>query len=179
MDHNDHLDLVRDGVASGEVWADLGAGSGAFTLALAEMVGAAGRIIAVDKDRRALHRLEAALTSSFPEVHLDVIVADFTQPLELPALDGILMANSLHYHRRKGPILKRLSGYLGPGGRLIVVEYDTDSGNMWVPHPFSFESWETLARESGFHNTRLLAVKPSRFLGRIFSAVSERPHETP
>ena len=39
MDHSDHVNLLRNGVLPGGVWADLGAGSGAFTLALAELAG--------------------------------------------------------------------------------------------------------------------------------------------
>ena len=57
MDHADHKDLLRDGVPGpGGVWADFGSGSGAFTLALADLIGSTGQIHAIDKDRRALRR---------------------------------------------------------------------------------------------------------------------------
>ena len=55
MDHADHVRLLREGVTRGGTWADLGAGTGAFTLALAELVGPSGEVIAVDRDRGALH----------------------------------------------------------------------------------------------------------------------------
>src|SRR4029079_1032936 len=58
VDHADHVRLLRDGVTSGGTWADLGAGTGAFTLALAELVGPTGEVIAVDRDRGALRELE-------------------------------------------------------------------------------------------------------------------------
>jgi hypothetical protein len=44
-----------------------------------------------------------------------------------------------------------------------------------VPHPLSFETWRALADVSGFSGTRKLASVPSRFLGRIYSAVSVKP----
>jgi hypothetical protein len=72
-------------------------------------------------------------------------------------------------------VLALLRGYLRPGGRLIVVEYNTDHGNMWVPHPFAYPTWVTRAREAGFVDTRLLATIPSRFLGEIYSALSRNP----
>jgi hypothetical protein len=59
-------------------------------------------------------------------------------------------------------------------GRLLVVEYNTDKGNMWVPHPLSFSAWEKLAARSGFARTELLATHPSRFLGEFYAAASYR-----
>ena len=55
MDHDDHVGLLRGGVAGpGGVWADIGAGEGAFTLALADLLGPGARIVAVDRDAGAL-----------------------------------------------------------------------------------------------------------------------------
>jgi hypothetical protein len=65
--------------------------------------------------------------------------------------------------------------YLRPGGRLVLVEYDADQGNPWVPFPLSYDSWAKLAADSGFRDTRRLASVPSRFLGSIYSAVSLAP----
>jgi hypothetical protein len=54
----------------------------------------------------------------------------------------------------------------------LMVEYNTDRGNMWVPYPFSYSTWERMSRECGFDHTELLATYPSRFLHEIYSAVS-------
>ncbi len=96
MDHADHVRLLAGGVpATGGTWADLGAGDGAFTLALAELIGPAGVIHAVDRDRGALRELERHVARDAATVH--TLVADFTRPLALPPLDGIVMANSLKF----------------------------------------------------------------------------------
>jgi SAM-dependent methyltransferase len=175
MDHRDHVSLLREGVqGGGNVWADLGSGEGAFTLALADLLGPTGFINAVDRDGRALKALVRALGDAFPSVSVTPLVADFTHPLELPPLDGIVMANSLHFQRDKLPVLRLVRGYLRPAGRLVLVEYDTDHGNPWVPFPLSFRSWVAVAEEAGFRETRRLASVPSRFLGSIYSAVSLR-----
>lgn len=173
MDHTDHVTLLRGGVpAPGGAWADLGSGTGAFTLALADLVGPAGVLYSVDQDAGALAVQELAIRRSFPATSATYLIADFTRPLSLPPLDGVVMANSLHFHRAKKPIVERVRSYLKPGGRLILVEYDTDQGNHWVPYPLSFGTWRSLARSCGFAETWLLATVPSRFLGRIYSALS-------
>jgi SAM-dependent methyltransferase len=173
MNHDDHVALLREGMPGpGGHWADLGSGSGAFTLALADLLGPGGRIYSIDREPAALRQQEASMRTRFPEVAVEYLTADFTRPLELPRLDGVVMANSLHFNRDKLPIVQRIRDLLRPGGRLILIEYDTDHGNPWVPYPLSYQAWETLAREAGFAEVSLLVTRPSRFLGRIYSALS-------
>ena len=173
MDHRDHVGLIREGVeGGGTAWADLGSGEGAFTLALADLLGPGGSIISVDRDRRALLTQERALRAAFPQVALTPMVADFGGPMELPLLDGIVMANSLHFVRDKTAVLAGVRAALRDGGRLVLVEYDADQGNHWVPFPMTFDTWRRTAEAAGFRETRRLASIPSRFLGSIYSALS-------
>mgnify|MGYP002626161047 CR=1 FL=1 len=130
MNHADHIDLLREGIPeSGGRWADLGAGRGAFTLALAELVNPAATIYAVDKDAGALRRLRQRVHQKFPTLSLQTLQADFTGPLELPPLEGIVMANALHFITQKVVVVRRLRQYLQQEGRLILVEYEKDRGN--------------------------------------------------
>ncbi|HEY1419555.1 MAG TPA: class I SAM-dependent methyltransferase [Candidatus Dormibacteraeota bacterium] len=174
LNQSDLVALLRDGVPEpGGRWADLGAGQGAFTVALAELLGPGAHITAVDKDRHAVEGIEDEMGRSHPKVAVEVRVADFTRPLDLSELDGVVMANSLHFLRDKLPVLALVRAMLKPGGRLIVVEYGADRGNPWVPHPFSYPRWEQMAARAGFARTRLLRTIPSRHLGSMYSAVSE------
>jgi len=172
VDHADHVALLRPAVAPGGTWADFGAGEGAFTLALADLLGPDGRIVAVDRDRRALERNAEAVRARFPAVILETLVADFQRPFTLPALDGLVAANSLHFvgRKQKVEVVAALAGHLVSGGHFVVVEYDADRGNPWVPHPFSYPSWERLAVSAGLTETRRLGRVPSRFLDGIYSA---------
>jgi len=174
VDHTDHVQLLRGGVPPGGVWADFGSGGGAFTLALADLLGAGSAIYSVDKDGHALRRQRAAMDARFPDVAVTYIEADYTRPIDLPPLDGVVIANALHFQRKrsKDDVLTLVRGYLKPGGRLVIVEYNTDRGNLWVPHAFSYPTWERLATEHGFRDTRLLATRPSRNLREIYSAVT-------
>ena len=174
MDHADHVALLRPAVAPGGTWADIGAGEGAFTLALADLLGPGGRIVAVDRDRRALERNTEAVRTRFPGVAIEAIVADFQRSLTLPTLDGLVAANSLHFvsRRQQVEVVAALATHIVAGGRFVVVEYDADRGNPWVPHPFSYGSWERLAVGAGLVDTRQIGRVPSRFLDGIYSAES-------
>jgi ubiquinone/menaquinone biosynthesis C-methylase UbiE len=179
VEHTDLVGLLRDGIdAKGGEWADLGAGEGAFTLALADLLGPGAHITAVDRDAGSMRGLTAEMGNRFPGTGLEVVVADFTRQLSLSGLDGIVMANSLHFVRDKPPVLARVREMLRPGGSLIVVEYGSDRGNPWVPHPFSYQRWEQMAAGAGFERTRLLATVPSRYLGSMYSAVTFAPGST-
>ncbi len=173
MDHADHTNLLRAGIAdAGPVWADLGAGRGAFTLALADLLGATGEIHAVDQDADALRENARTMFARFPKLSVTYQTKDFTRPLELPLLDGIVMANSLHFQKGQATVVRLLREYLRPSGRFLIVEYNIDRGNFAVPHPVPYPNWRKLARDAGFEHTELIARRPSRFLREIYSAVS-------
>jgi SAM-dependent methyltransferase len=165
----DLVALLERGVEPGPfLWAELGAGQGNFTRALAQVLGPGAHVTAVDKDAGALRAVGSGIETR---------VGDFTKPLDLHDLDGVLMANALHFVRDKRPVLQAVRAMLRPGGRLIVVEYATDRGNLWVPHPFSFETWKRLATEAGFVGTEQIGSVPSRYFGSMYSALSRTPEK--
>jgi ubiquinone/menaquinone biosynthesis C-methylase UbiE len=182
VDHADHVGLIRDGVAgSGRRWLELGAGRGAFTLALADLLGqAAAEIVAVDRDAGDLAALTAAMTRRFAETELATVAADFTRALSVePPFDGLLAANALHFVRDPAAVIANVRPLLRPGARVVVVEYDSDTGNPWVPFPFSFQTWQAIASGIGLLDTRLIGRVPSRFLDAIYAAASDVPAATP
>ncbi len=179
MIHEDHVNLLEPArLTPGGAWTDLGAGSGAFTLALRELIGAEAAIYAVDRDRARLDELKREYQSRFGDSsNLHVLAADFSRQLDLPPLDGILMANSLHFFKDKERILHHVREFLKPNGILLLVEYNVDKGNLWVPYPLTFESLRPLARHAGFSEPRLLAKHPSSFLREFYSAVCRSQSE--
>ena len=133
MNHADHVQLIAAGIErnSGGVWADFGAGSGAFTLALRAIAGPDAAIIAIDQDRASLQTLRATMERHFPGTQLRLLQADIAGPLTLPPLEGIIAANAIHYIAKRNHValLQQWKEYLQPEGRLIVVEYDAETGN--------------------------------------------------
>jgi SAM-dependent methyltransferase len=184
MDHADHVALIRaaieeavgrsDRPASHGLWADFGSGRGAFTLALADVLGPGGRIVSVDRDAHALRDQAREVGARFPAVEIRTVEADFTTDLGLRDLAGLVMANALHFQADRERAARHIASMLAPGSPFILVEYDADRGNPWVPYPLSFGTWQAEAVRAGLTEPRLVGRVPSRFLGAIYSAVSER-----
>jgi SAM-dependent methyltransferase len=177
MQHADHVALLRPGISGpAGAWADFGSGAGAFTLALAELLGPGGVIYSIDRDARALQAQARRVAQAYPAVTLHTVAADFTRPLPapLPPLAGLVMANALHFvpNARKESVVRLIKAGLQPGGKWLLVEYNVDHGNPWVPHPLAFETWQALAARCGFARTRLLGTRPSSFLREFYAAES-------
>ena len=173
MKHPDHVNLLRPAIVAGTgPWADLGSGDGAFTLALRDLLGSNAEIISIEKDKARLERQRRNFLAQFPESKMRYLNADFMRPLSLPPLEGIVMANVLHFFRDKESVLLHLRGMLKEKGRLVIVEYNVDSGNPWVPFPVSFKSCAPLVMRAGFTEVQLIGTAPSSFLGQFYSALA-------
>lgn len=167
--------LLQPAVADlGGTWADLGCGEGIFTLLLAEFLQPGSTIYAVDRNKQALGRLERKLDAN-PDAAIHLIHADFTRPLALPPLDGLVMANSLHFVADKTPLLARLVQHLKPGGHLVLIEYNASRGNYAVPHPFDETQFIDLVTQAGLIEARIAAKAPSSFLGEMYTGVASTP----
>jgi len=172
--------LIGPGLeGAGGTWADLGCGDGIFTAALYSLLAPGSRIHAVDKSQRALQALTHNFAESYPpDASPHTIQADFTRPLVLPPLDGLLMANSLHFVKEKVAVLSQLVPSLKRGGRLIVVEYNTSRGNYAVPYPVDETGYLALARQVGLRQVAILAKIPSSFLGEMYAGTGVAQDET-
>lgn len=178
MEIDDAVALIRDAVGNDTgVWADLGAGTGTFTRALAQTLGAGSTIYAVDADATAVAALRARAKSTATRVI--PVKADLTQPLDLPGLgdtllDGILLANALHFVRDAESVLTRLVQRLRVGGRVVVVEYDRRAPSRWVPYPVDASYWPGLAASAGLSGAAITATLPSAYSGVLYAGVARR-----
>jgi trans-aconitate methyltransferase len=154
-------------------WADLGAGRGTFTRALVRLLGPGAGVYAVDRDPAAVSAL-AGLGAPVTALRGDFAGEAGWRSLALPRLDGILLANSVHYvpEAEQGVVLARLVDGLGPGGRLVVVEYEGRAANPWVPYPVPFARLSTLL-PPGMAAVRV-GERPSDFGGTMYAAVARR-----
>lgn len=168
--------LIQNGVgdAAGQTWADLGAGEGTFTRALAALVGEQGRVIALDQDAVALRELRR-LSRDTPSPRIEVVAGDVTK-LRLPEvqLDGALLANVLHFIEDPTAVLARVRTHLRAAGRVLVVEYERRARSPWVPFPLPLSRLEMMAGAAGFGAPVEVGRRRSRYQGELYCALLQR-----
>ncbi len=144
--------------ANPSAWADLGCGKGMFTYALANLLSSHSTIHAIDKSSQKLQSAAgngAAITFQR---------ADFAKDsLPFSSLNGILMANSLHFIKDKALLIDKLKRHLAPGGGFLIIEYDTLRSGFWVPYPLDSAHLKQLFGSAGFGIMKKLGEKPSLY----------------
>ena len=145
-----------------QLWLDLGCGTGLFKISLAGNLPAGSKIIAIDKDKKALRKIPAAVN----DVVIQTMAADFVyDALEIKEVDGILIANSLHYVKDKDILLKKLISSTKTNGVFLIVEYDRQAGNQWVPYPLTIDAAKALFKSLGYLGFHVLNRRASVFGG--------------
>jgi len=155
-----------------EQWADLGCGNGTFTLALATLMQPESIIYAIDSNASSL----AQIPSSYHSIKIEKQKIDFVnQNLSLKNLDGISMANSLHYVSDKKSFIKKLIETTKENGSFLIVEYDTEIPvSRWVPYPISFSAMKELFIEIGYTNIQKLRERKSVYGKMMYSALIKK-----
>ena len=138
-------------------------------MALAQLLAPGSTIYAVDLDPRVLEEIPGQRNG----VEIRKIVTDLqSSSLRLPSVDGVLMANTLHFIEEQQVFLRRL---LSVADCFLIVEYERTKPNPWGPYPVAFERLRQLFTEAGVERVEKLATRPSLFGGTMYSALAERP----
>lgn len=166
MELQDAIQLIKADYAAG-TWVDLGCGSGLFTYALANLLPAGSTIYAIDQEPVRLTARANPTAQEIVPLQLDFI----RERLPVAALQGVLMANSLHYVKDKPALLRRLAKQLAPGAQWVIVEYDTDAANTWVPYPVRRNVLQQLLADEGFPDISFLGERPSVYRSGSMYAV--------
>jgi trans-aconitate methyltransferase len=157
----DAVEMLADsgvGALGPTTWADLGCGGGTFTVALAAVLAAGSSIHAIDRDSSALRKIPSAHNG----VRIATHVGDFTsEPWPFAGLDGILMANSLHYVADQAAFIHACASRMTWRRRFLVVEYDTSEASRWVPYPLSRARLTGLFEGAGYSSITMLRSRPS------------------
>ncbi|WP_436488829.1 class I SAM-dependent methyltransferase [Chitinophaga sp. ARDCPP14] len=174
MDIRDAIALIKHPPVTARtqmVWADLGCGSGLFTYALANLLETGSTIYAWDKTPPSLSSQPNPRHVTIQPGQLDFLKDD----LPLSGLDGILMANSLHYVPGKPAFIDKISAHLQEDGVFLIVEYETAKANPWVPYPVPFQTLKALFHRAGFTVAVKLNERPSLYgSGHMYAAMFRR-----
>src|SRR5450432_1012140 len=152
-------------------WADLGCGSGLFTYALANLLQSGSSIVAIDKTVTSLQKFSNPQNITVHTKQLDFV----KDPLPFHNLDGILMANSLHFVADKINFIDSIGKTLSAKGFFLIVEYGTDKSNRWVPFPVSSKSLQALFAKAGHVSFIKLNEMPSLYnTSNIYAAIIKK-----
>jgi predicted methyltransferase len=140
----------------GEVVADIGAGSGYFTVRLARAVGDAGRVYAVDVSPDMIRHLNRRIRDAGIR-NVVTVLSEPDDPL-LPdaSVDRFVIVDTWHHIEDKAGYLTRLKRMLKPGGQ--VVHIDFQKRDLPVGPPLGMKiSREDLVRQMEDAGFRLAA----------------------
>jgi hypothetical protein len=80
------------------------------------------------------------------------------------------MANSFHYVRHKNAFIEKCFSLFESDSYFVIVEYDNNKANPWVPYPIDFNSLEDFFFSYGY-NVKKLHERPSRYRGKMYAAL--------
>ena len=169
MTHQEAINFLEKGIKTESgLWLDLGAGTGTFSFALAELLPSGSTIYAIDKNKSVLN-----ISNGKSVNEIIPFQTDFNDLPKLPTLDGILMANALHYIKNPGHFLQNLLKLLRPNGSFVLIEYDKIRCDPWVPYPVPFQKWQLISSEVGLSVPKLFNERISRYRqGTMYAAVN-------
>lgn len=168
METHEAIALIKEGTgtAAPQTWADLGCGAGTFTFALAELLPPGSCIYAVDT-------MQQKLSSPRKDIEIIFQKADFEKDdLQLPLLNGILMANSLHYIKNQLNFVEKTNRFFKEERKIVIVEYDNMSANRWVPFPVDYSDLKALLLRAGYKNISKIGERNAVYGRKMYAALA-------
>jgi len=143
--------------------ADLGSGSGVFTIPFAKSVGATGKVFAVDVDNGLLaivsDKAKTAGLSNIQTVLAEAKDARIPDPVDL-----IFICDTMHHLPDQAEYVKQFAKQLKPGGRVAVIDFAEGkwpSGHeSFTIRPAQVDGWMQAA---GFSRDSALTFLPTNF----------------
>lgn len=116
--------------------ADVGAGTGLFTLPFAQAVGPQGRVFAVDVAAEFVRSIELRAQAQGLTNVLGVVNSQHSTLLPPGSVDLVFLADTYHHFEQPMDMLRSIHDALRPGGELVVIDFQREPGRSsgWVLH---------------------------------------------
>lgn len=148
--------LEHGGIKQGDVAADLGCGSaGHFVFPAAHLVGAKGRVYAVDVLKNVLAAIQSRERLEGLD-NVEEVWADLEKPgatkISAGSVDLVLLLNTLFQTKDKAAVLAEASRIAKAGGTLIIAEWKSTGAPFGPPVESRVDkrSIHDLAQSAGF-----------------------------
>ena len=153
--------LVAMNVHSGQTVADVGAGTGYFSLPLADAVGLQGKVYAVDSQNEMLallkQKLDEAAILNVELIHAEAV----STGLAAGSCDLFFAANVWHEFEDRHAVLKEAARVLKAGGQVAILDWRTDTPpepGPPVAHRLNSSNAVDAMRSCGFQNITVARV---------------------
>lgn len=156
------------GIRAGMIAADVGCGTGFFTIPLAVLAGSRGRVFAVDISRRMMLDIKKRIKKEGLKNVKTVLSRENHIPLPSKALDYCLLVSVIHELENKILFFKELKRLLKKDGEVGIIEWKKKTSPLGPPlrERISLAAMRQMLRENGF------AVKKTFSLGAHNYAVT-------
>jgi len=154
-------DQIMDamGIADASVVADIGAGSGWFTIRLARRVGPQGLVYAEDVQRVMIDAIaRRAVREGLANVR-PVLGLNNDPRLPAGSIDAALMVDAYHEIENRVAVLSNLARALKPQGRIGVIDFKLD-GTGPGPSPEERVSPDVVVKDAAQAGLRLIRQEP-------------------
>lgn len=158
------LDAI--GIKPGMVVADVGAGTGYFSLRMARRVGPMGKVYAEDVQPEMLHRLRQNAAEAKLKNIQTVLGGEADPKLPPNTLDLILLVDVYHEFSQPQRMLRKMREALKPDGRLVLLEYRKEDPSIPIrpEHKMSVQEVKLEVEAEGFHLDQVLESLPRQHI---------------
>ena len=148
--------LDEIGIAKGSSVADIGAGTGFYTLLLAERVGPQGTVYANEIQSGMLDRLKQNVAAKGFKNVVPVLGTERDPKLAANSIDLALLVDVYHEFSHPQEMIRKLRAALKPDGRLVLLEYRAEDPNVPIrpEHKMTIQQVKNELQPEGFHLAR-------------------------
>lgn len=128
-----NLVIQKLGLKSGDIVADIGSGSGSFTIPFAKAVAPKGTVYAVDIDPKMLDYVRTRGEKA-GVTNLRTVLGQPDDPkLPVKDIDVAFFHRVLHMIEHREAYLDNVAKYLKPDGRIVIIDKNPqDSPDSWM-----------------------------------------------
>jgi ubiquinone/menaquinone biosynthesis C-methylase UbiE len=159
------------GLNPGMMVADVGAGTGLFTVPFAQAVGPEGRVYAVDVAAEFIDNIERRVRDQGLGNVVGIVNNQHSTLLPPQSLDLVFLADTYHHFEQPADMLRSIHGALRPGGELVVIDIQREpaTSSPWVMHHVRAGRGQVIAEVelAGFRFTREEPILRGNFFLRF------------
>jgi ubiquinone/menaquinone biosynthesis C-methylase UbiE len=120
--------MSRLALKPGQIVADIGAGSGIFSIQFSRSVRPGGKVYAVEIDEKLIEHISTSATEQ-GITNIEGVFGDHDNPLLPESVDLAFINDVLHHIEHRDVYLRNLAEYLKPGGRVAIIDFREGRGD--------------------------------------------------